>query len=95
MIDVVLDERDVIGQVQRLDRLLQQLVPRPVRGNEINQGATFRRGELEVPHVDANSTGVGQEPPVARGFIVPTMMQVEDTPLLDLKDMVSKPVRDP
>jgi hypothetical protein len=48
-----------------------------------------------MPHVHIDSSGVGEKPPIARRLIMPSMVQIEHTPPLDLKEMVTNLMRKP
>jgi hypothetical protein len=42
-----------------------------------------------MAHVDVDTPGIRQKPPVAWWFIVPTMVKIEDPATGDMKDMIT------
>ena len=48
-----------------------------------------------MSHVEIHTPGVGEKSSVARGFIVSSVMQIENATPLDVKEMVSNPVGKP
>src|SRR5689334_1008219 len=50
---------------------------------------TFGRGIFQMPHVQIDSSGVHQKAAVAGRLVVTTMMQIQYTVTLSMKDMVA------
>ena len=48
-----------------------------------------------MSHVEVHAPGVGEKSPVARRFIMPAMVQIENATPLDVKEMVSNLVGKP
>jgi hypothetical protein len=48
-----------------------------------------------MTHVKINTTGVREESPVARGLIVASMVQIEHTSVLNMKEVISNSVCKP
>jgi hypothetical protein len=48
-----------------------------------------------MSHVEIHTPGVGEKSPVARRFIVSSVMQIENATPLDVKEMVSNLVGKP
>jgi hypothetical protein len=48
-----------------------------------------------MSHVEVHAPGVGKKSPVARRFIMPPMVQIENATPLDVKEMVSNLVGKP
>ena len=48
-----------------------------------------------MPHVEIHPTGIGEKTAVAGWLIMASVMEVQHTPLLDMEDVVTKPVRQP
>jgi hypothetical protein len=48
-----------------------------------------------MSHVEVHAPGVGEKPSVARGFIVSSVVQIENASPLDVKEMVSDLVGKP
>ena len=48
-----------------------------------------------MPHVEIHPTGIGEKTAVAGWLIMASVMEVQHTPLLDMEDVVTNPVRQP
>ena len=95
VIHIVLDQEATIRQSGIFQGLLQNAIAGPIGGHEIDQSGAFRRGVLEMSHVQINPAGIGQEAAVAGWFVVPAMMKIQHASLLHLEDMIPKSVGDP
>jgi hypothetical protein len=95
MVDVVSDQRDLIAQSEILDGPLQNGITGSIAGHEVGQRMAFRRGILQMPHVEINPSGIRQEPAVPRRFVVPAMMQIQHALPLNVEDMITDLVREP
>src|ERR1035438_9642451 len=66
MIDVILDERYLVGDAKSLQRRLQQIFPRQLVGHEIAQMQAFGRRVFDVPHIEIKTAAVEKESAIAR-----------------------------
>jgi len=48
-----------------------------------------------MPHIDVDTARIGQKPPVARRLVMTTMVKIEDSPPLDMKNVVANTLRHP
>ena len=88
MIDVVLDERDPARAANSRERGLEQFVPGQVVGDKIPEMEAFRRGILDVPHVEIKAAAIEKKTAVARRLLIIPVVQI-DGPYLGLaKKMV-------
>lgn len=42
-----------------------------------------------MPHIEIDAAGIGQKPAVTRGLIMAAMVQIEDTTLLHMEQMIA------
>jgi hypothetical protein len=82
MVDVVSDQRHLITQPEIVDGPLQNGISGSIAGHEVGQRMAFRRGILQMPHVEIN-------------LIVPAMMQIQHALPLNVEDMITDLVREP
>ena len=95
MIHIVLDQRDRVVQPEIVNRILQQLIAGTVGCHHIAERFAFRRGPFQMSHVEVHAPGVREKSSIARRFIVSPVVQIEDAPTLNVKEMVSNLVREP
>ena len=76
VIDIVLDERNPVRRIERLQGGLEQLVAGHVVGHDVTQVQALRRGVLDVAHVEIKAASVEEKAAVAGRFLVVPVVQI-------------------